>query len=96
MVERFGVDKPEARNGLSKYFSAELGFGAVSEINGLDGVRICFDNGDIAHLRESSNAPQLRIYSTANSQERADLIAQFALAEPDGIFRRIERDLSGS
>jgi phosphomannomutase len=94
MVERFSNDGPEVRAELGTYFSAEQGFGAINQINALDGVRIYFDNGDIAHLRQSSNAPQLRLYSVANSQERADEMVEIAIAEPDGIFRRMQAALT--
>ena len=57
----------------------------------LDGVRIYFRNGDIAHIRPSGNAPQLRIYAVSASQARTDRIVELALDEPDGILRRLER-----
>ncbi len=89
--EKFSQNTPETNAELETYFTRDKGFGAITDINTTDGVRIFFDNGDIAHLRISSNAPQMRIYSTANSQTRADEIAALTLAEPDGIFRRMER-----
>jgi phosphomannomutase len=46
-------------------------------------------------MRPSGNAPQLRIYSVADSQERADTIVHIALEEPNGIFRTIQEGLSG-
>ena len=91
IMVKFGEDTPEVRKELEEFFSAELKFGSVTEINALDGVRVYFDNGDVAHLRPSGNAPQLRIYSVADSQARADEIVELSLAEPDGIFRRMER-----
>src|SRR6185369_16434766 len=94
IVHRFAHNTPEAYEALGKFFHVEQGFSKIVEINDLDGVRMYFENGDIAHIRESSNAPQLRIYSVANSQERADEIAKLALAEPDGIFRTIQKYLA--
>ncbi|MBK8696768.1 MAG: hypothetical protein IPN17_32020 [Deltaproteobacteria bacterium] len=44
----------------------------LARVNVLDGVRAYFRNGDVAHLRPSGNAPQLRIYANRASQERAD------------------------
>jgi len=76
---------------LTRFFTPDLGFDAVARINVLDGVRVYFRNGDIAHIRPSGNAPQLRIYAVSGSQARADHIVEFALAEPDGILRRLER-----
>jgi len=60
-------------------------------INVLDGVRVHFRNGDVAHIRPSGNAPQLRIYANSDSQARADAIVEFALREPNGILRQLER-----
>lgn len=93
ILDELSVDSPETYRVLEKYFSADHGFGEVIGINSIDGVRITFNNGDIAHLRSSRNAPQLRIYSVAPTQERADEIVQLAIAEPDGIIRQIEKDM---
>jgi phosphomannomutase len=94
MIERFSENTAEVRKELDQYFPPEDGFDDIKEIDTLDGVRIKFTNGDIAHLRPSSNAPQLRIYSVADSPERAAEIVALAIAEPDGIFRRMQKSLS--
>ena len=44
-------------------------------IDQTDGIRIYFDNGEIVHYRPSGNAPELRCYAEANSQERANWLA---------------------
>jgi phosphomannomutase len=93
LVKKYSHDDELIRAELEGYFTGELGFGRITSVNFLDGVRIYFSNGDIAHLRPSGNAPQLRIYSVSDSQERADAIVRDALAEPDGIFRRMQREL---
>jgi phosphomannomutase len=64
---------------IPRWFTPELGFGAVARVSELDGLRIWFDNGDVAHLRPSGNAPQLRIYSNAATQARADQIVALGL-----------------
>ncbi|MGB7551181.1 MAG: hypothetical protein WBM15_06430 [Chromatiaceae bacterium] len=46
-------------------------FGPVVTIDNTDGVRITFASGEIAHLRPSGNAPELRAYTEADSLERA-------------------------
>lgn len=46
-------------------------FGDVAAVDHTDGVRITFANGDIAHLRPSGNAPELRAYTEADSADRA-------------------------
>jgi phosphomannomutase len=66
----------------------------VAAINVLDGVRIFFANGDIAHIRPSGNAPQLRVYAVADSQKRADAIVARAACDPDSILRRLEAALT--
>jgi phosphomannomutase len=76
---------------LSRFFTPALGFSDIVRINVLDGVRIYFNNGDVAHIRPSGNAPQLRIYANGDSQARADAIVELALREPDGILRQLER-----
>ena len=76
---------------LESFFSEELGFDSLIKLNTIDGVRVYFKNGDIAHIRPSGNAPQLRIYAVANSQERADSIARWGISEPDGLLRSLQR-----
>ena len=73
-------------------FTKQLGFDDVVDINVLDGLRIRFRNGDIAHIRPSGNAPQLRIYAVADTQARAEEIVALALSEPDGLLRRLAVD----
>jgi phosphomannomutase len=74
---------------LRSFFAPELGFGAITRLNYTDGVRIYFDHGDVAHVRPSGNADELRIYAVAETQARADAITQAGVAEPDGILRRM-------
>ncbi|SMF94513.1 phosphomannomutase [Methylomagnum ishizawai] len=76
---------------LAEYFGAAAGFDAITALNYVDGVRVYFANGDVAHLRPSGNADELRIYAVADTQARADAIAAWAVAEPDGMLRRLER-----
>lgn len=94
ILERFKNDTPEVHAELAEYFTPDHGFGAVTAVNSLDGVRIFFDNGEIAHIRPSGNAPQLRLYSVADTQERADEMVALAIAEPGGIFRQLEKKLN--
>jgi phosphomannomutase len=91
IIKRYQTADQTAKHELAQYFTAEDGFGSITNINTLDGIRLSFDNGDIAHLRPSGNAPQLRIYSVANNQTRADQIVALALQEPEGIFRQLEK-----
>jgi phosphomannomutase len=74
---------------LARFFTPALGFDRIARINVLDGVRIYFRNGDVAHVRPSGNAPQLRIYANSDTQARAEEIVVLALREPDGILRQL-------
>jgi phosphomannomutase len=76
---------------LAKFFTPAAGFGGIARINYTDGVRIYFSNGDVAHVRPSGNADELRIYAVADIQARADAITKMGVAEPDGILRQLER-----
>jgi phosphomannomutase len=76
---------------LTRFFTPVFGFDDIARINVLDGLRIYFRNGDIAHIRPSGNAPQLRLYANSDSQARADQIVELGLRQPDGILRQLER-----
>jgi phosphomannomutase len=86
---------PAGRDALDSLFGSEPGFSPIVRIDETDGIRIHFGNGEIAHVRPSGNAPQLRIYAVASTQERANRIVSLALAEPDGILRKLERAVGG-
>lgn len=81
----------QTRSELQTVFSKEFGFSEIARIIYTDGVRILFSNGDVAHVRPSGNADELRIYSVADTQERADFIASQGVAEPEGLLRKLER-----
>jgi phosphomannomutase len=46
-------------------------FGAAQSVDTTDGLRVTFASGEIAHLRPSGNAPELRAYTEADTPERA-------------------------
>jgi phosphomannomutase len=83
------------RADLERFFSPELGFSPITHLNYTDGVRVSFENADVAHLRPSGNADELRIYAVADTRERAEQIASFGIAEPAGILRRMQRFVEG-
>jgi phosphomannomutase len=96
-----GTDKvPEElwriRQKLEQFFSSKRGFAPIASLNYIDGVRMTFANGDVAHLRPSGNADEFRIYAVADTPARAEAIAALGIAEPDGILRDIERSLASS
>ena len=66
-------------------------FGAVAAIDTTDGVRVTFVSGEIAHLRPSGNAPELRAYTEAATPERAgemNLLCMDMLARMLGTRKR--------
>jgi len=57
---------------LLNYFTKERGFTDIVSINFLDGIRVKFSDNDVVHLRPSGNAPEFRMYATADTQEKAN------------------------
>jgi phosphomannomutase len=76
---------------LATFFTPEMGFGTIVHVDNTDGIRVLFDNGDVAHVRPSGNADELRIYTVADTQFRADAIAAMGIAEPNGILRCMQK-----
>jgi phosphomannomutase len=62
------------------------GAGPVIEQDVTDGLRLTFKSGEIVHLRPSGNAPELRCYSEANSQERAMQLSSEALQRISAVI----------
>jgi phosphomannomutase len=83
------------RKDLTLFFTPAMGFANISHVDYTDGVRILFANGEVAHVRPSGNADELRIYAVADTQSRADAIAAMGVAEPAGILRMMERAVDG-
>ncbi|KAF1962221.1 putative phosphoglucomutase [Byssothecium circinans] len=75
---------------LQTVFNSECAFSNIEKIIYTDGVRILFANGDVAHFRPSGNADELRIYAVADTQARADEIAELGTMD-GGLLRRLER-----
>jgi phosphomannomutase len=78
------------RKNLEQFFNARRGFSPIVKLNYIDGVRMTFANGEVAHLRPSGNADEFRIYAVADTLARAEEITAQGIAEPDGILREIE------
>ncbi len=66
------------RSAAESQFGSPLGCGRLTRLNLVDGVRMLFEDGDVVHLRPSGNAPQLRVYTTASSAERASRLLHSA------------------
>jgi len=54
-------------------------FDVIHTQDQIDGLRLMFKNGDILHYRASGNAPELRCYSEASNQKRAEALVQKGL-----------------
>ena len=52
---------------------------AIVSIDKIDGVRMSFADGRIAHLRASGNAPELRCYAEASTLEQAKALCEQTL-----------------
>jgi phosphomannomutase len=89
LPEAFSAFMQSIRRLAMQFFTEDLGFARILRINYIDGVRFYYSNGDVAHIRPSGNADELRIYAVADSQARADTIVRCAVAEPAGILRRL-------
>ncbi|GEN99531.1 phosphomannomutase [Novosphingobium sediminis] len=61
----------------TRLFGAFAGEAAL--IDATDGVRATFSTGEIIHLRGSGNAPELRCYTEADSEDRAAALNRDAL-----------------
>lgn len=64
----------EARREAAKSFLGEIG--EPKELDTTDGPRILLNNGEVVHLRASGNAPELRVYVEAETNERAAKLLQ--------------------
>ena len=77
------------------FFTPALGFDSITHVDYTDGVRILFANSEVAHVRPSGNADELRIYAVADTQSRANAIAAMGVEEPAGILRKMEKAVDG-
>jgi phosphomannomutase len=85
------LSQPDSKGAAERIFTPALGFSPIDRFDYTDGVRIIFAGNEVAHIRPSGNADELRIYAVANSQARADAIVAEGIREPDGILRLLQR-----
>jgi phosphomannomutase len=85
-------DAVSLRDRIAHHFDELPTLGSIRWLNFVDGLRIGFSRGDVAHLRPSGNAPQFRIYALSDKIERASLIVELAVRERTGIIARLIAD----
>jgi phosphomannomutase len=97
IVDRFSppATVEAIRKDLGLFFTPDRGFDSITHVDYTDGVRVLFGNGEVAHVRPSGNADELRIYAVADTQSRADEITAMGVAEPAGILRNMEKAVNG-
>ncbi|MEM1022960.1 MAG: mannose-6-phosphate isomerase, class I [Myxococcota bacterium] len=69
----------------------EIGLGEAQHMDRTDGLRLRFAGGQVAHIRPSGNAPQLRVYAQADQAEEARAIVDRALASNGWLDRLLQR-----
>lgn len=74
LIARLSADRSQAATLLAP------DAGAISHVDITDGLRLTFASGDIVHLRPSGNAPELRCYVEADSQQKAESLCAACLA----------------
>lgn len=62
----------------------------VAALGQTDGLRILLDNAEIVHFRPSGNAPELRCYAEAATQQRADWLVRTGLRLLQGRYASVE------
>ena len=72
------TDETEGEAQINETF-APISGAMLAEVNHTDGARLTFANGQIIHLRQSGNAPELRCYAEAENQTVARDLAKRAL-----------------
>jgi len=69
----------EKKKTLEEKYLAPNSMAKVVSFIYTDGLRITTENGEVVHLRESSNAPELRCYAVASSLDRAQELVHIVL-----------------
>ncbi|PWK56770.1 phosphomannomutase [Aminobacter sp. AP02] len=69
-------------------FFAELG--TILDCDNIDGIRVKLSNAEVIHYRASGNAPELRCYAEAASEQRSAQILQWGLRRAENLLRAKE------
>ncbi len=65
------------------------GLGTIRDSDAIDGVRVVLSTGEVVHYRASGNAPELRCYAEASSDERAEQLLQWGLGRAEEALAKI-------
>lgn len=76
-----------SRTAFAKVFDGLCG--EPEDMNETDGLRVTLKSGEIIHLRPSGNAPELRCYAEADSQERAEYLVREGLERMKSLGRTV-------
>ncbi len=75
-------DEKLARQRIGELFGDH--FGTPAALDTTDGLRVTFASGEVVHLRPSGNAPELRCYNEADSQQRAEAMQEICMGILEG------------
>ena len=92
IIEKLSKNDDGTQELITTCFGQDLGFEKIKKVDTTDGIRIFFSNNEIAHIRASGNAPQLRMYSVASSQKRADEIIELGI-QAHGILTELQESV---
>jgi phosphomannomutase len=78
-----------ARLGNEPEYAREFfsGIGEVANMTAIDGPRFTLKSGDVVHYRPSGNAPELRCYVEARTDERAEILLRWGLDAAAKVVR---------
>jgi len=74
------VDRLSADAGARAAFLAACEAGAEAAVDRTDGLRVTLAEGRILHLRPSGNAPEMRLYTEAETPAAAQALLEAGLA----------------
>ncbi len=77
----FGKEWQEKKKTFEEKYFIPNGIAKIISFNYVEGLRIMTENKEVVHLRESSNAPEMRCYAAADSNARAVELVHIVLTK---------------
>jgi phosphomannomutase len=87
----FGNEWLEKKKIFEEKYFIPNGIARIVSFTYTDGLRIMTENREVIHLRESSNAPEMRCYAAADSNARAVELVHLVLTK---IVQELRNDLA--